>query len=298
MAAALRREAPRADLLHAHAVFLWPTRAAVAAARAAGRPCVISPRGMLVRELIAARSRIAKRLWIALVERANLRAAAAIHATSAHERDALLELGLGPLPRIEVIPNGVDLPPSPPPPPAARRVLFLGRLSPEKQVDRLLAAMAAVPAATLDVLGPDPAGLAPGLARQADALGIAGRVRFAGATDAAGVQAALAACDVLVLPSRSENFGNVVAEAMAMARPVVATERVGAAALVRRAAAGRVVDDTPAALARAISGLLDAPAEAAAAGAAGRAFVARELSWDAVARSMRALYAELAGARR
>lgn len=298
MRRALAAEAGHADLVHAHAVFLWPTWAAARAARRAGKPFVLSPRGMLVRSLIEARSRLAKRAWIALVERANLRAAAAIHATSEHEREALLDLGLGPLPRIAVIPNGVDLPQAGSPPPGRRRVLFLGRLSAEKRPELLLEALARVDAASLEIVGPDPAGLGRGLARRAAELGLAGRVVLGGPTDAAGVQAALARSDVLVLASRSENFGNVVVEAMAARRPVVVTPAVGAAALVRAAGAGHVADDDAASVAAAIARLLDHPGEAAAMGAAGGDFVARELSWDAVAARMRALYAELAGARR
>src|SRR5439155_8383998 len=52
------------DVVHAHSVFLWPTAAAARAAHARGVPYVISPRGMLVNELIERKSRFAKRAWI------------------------------------------------------------------------------------------------------------------------------------------------------------------------------------------------------------------------------------------
>lgn len=292
---ALRERAPRAAVVHAHAVYLWPTWAAARAARRAARPLVLSPRGMLVRSLIEARSRWAKRAWIALVERGNLRSAAAIHVTSAHERDALHELALDLAPRIAVIPNGVDLPAEVGPAPRARRVLFLGRLSPEKGLDRLLPAIARVPEATLELVGPDTGGLAAALRAQAQALGIAGRVHLRGACAPEAVWTTIGAADVLVLPSASENFGNVVVEAMAAARPVVATRGVGAAAQLTACGGGLVVDATVEALATAIARLLDAPAEAAAMGAAGRRHVAANLSWDAVAARMRTLYAEVAG---
>jgi glycosyltransferase involved in cell wall biosynthesis len=296
MRRALRERAPRASVVHAHAVYLWPTWAASRAARRAARPLVISPRGMLVRSLIEARSRLAKRAWIALVERANLRAAAAIHVTSAHERDALRELGLDLAPRLEVIPNGVDAPAQVVPAPAAGRVLFLGRLSPEKGLDRLLPALAKLPSATLDLVGPDTGGLGESLRAQARSLGIEARVNLRGACAPEDVWSVLGAADVLVLPSASENFGNVVVEAMAAARPVVATRGVGAASALSASAAGLVVDGSPDALADALGRLLDSPAQAAAMGAAGRRHVLAELSWDAVAARMRALYAEIAGA--
>jgi hypothetical protein len=52
------------------------------AARKVGIPYVLSPRGMLVKDLIARRSRLAKSAWIHLIERANVEQAAALHLTS------------------------------------------------------------------------------------------------------------------------------------------------------------------------------------------------------------------------
>ncbi len=292
---ALRERAPHATVLHAHAVYLWPTWAAARAARRLRRPLVLSPRGMLVRSLIEARSRFVKQAWIALVERGNLRAAAAIHVTSEHEHDALHDLGLDLAPRVAVIPNGVDVPARVTPAPAARRVLFLGRLSPEKGLDRLLPAIARVPDATLELVGPDTGGIGEGLRDQARALGIAARVNLRGACEPAAVWSVIGGADVLVLPSASENFGNVVVEAMAASRPVVATHGVGAAAQLAACGGGLVVDGSVEALAVALARLLDAPAEAAAMGAAGRRHVTANLSWDAVAARMRTLYSDVAG---
>ena len=73
MARALERDIGTFDLLHVHSVFLWPTWAASRAARAAGIPYVLSPRGMLVKDLIRAKSRFAKTAWMALIERVNRR---------------------------------------------------------------------------------------------------------------------------------------------------------------------------------------------------------------------------------
>lgn len=298
LARSLTQVAPTADLVHAHAVFLWPTAAAARAARRAAKPFVLSPRGMLVRGLIEARSRWAKQAWITLVERANLRGAAAIHVTSAYERDELRALDLGPLPRIEVIPNGVELPHAPSPPPGRRRALFVGRVAAKKRIETLLDALSLVDAVSLEIVGPDDEGLSPALARRAAERGLAERVVFSGPTDPAGVQAALARSDLLVLASRSENFGNVVVEAMAAGRPVVVTPGVGAADIVRAAGAGHVAEEDAASIAAAIRDLLDRPFDAAVMGDAGRRFVERELSWDAVAARMRAMYSEICRCRR
>jgi glycosyltransferase involved in cell wall biosynthesis len=79
---ALHHEIGRLDIVHLHSVFLWPTWAAARAARTAGVPYVLSPRGMLVKDLIARRSRLAKSAWIHFIERSNIEQAAALHLTS------------------------------------------------------------------------------------------------------------------------------------------------------------------------------------------------------------------------
>jgi glycosyltransferase involved in cell wall biosynthesis len=60
------------DVAHLHSVFLFPTWAAARSAMRARVPYVLSPRGMLDRELIAQRSTAIKRAWIGLIERGNL----------------------------------------------------------------------------------------------------------------------------------------------------------------------------------------------------------------------------------
>ena len=91
----LRTEARGFDLVHLHSVFLWPTWAAARAARRVGVPYVLSPRGMLVGDLLRARSRYVKAAWIAMIERTNLTRAAAVHVTSAVERSEIARLRFG-----------------------------------------------------------------------------------------------------------------------------------------------------------------------------------------------------------
>src|SRR5262245_54954207 len=66
---ALHLELGSLDVVHLHSVFLWPTWAAARAARKARVPYVLSPRGMLVKDLIARRSRLTKSAWIHLIEK-------------------------------------------------------------------------------------------------------------------------------------------------------------------------------------------------------------------------------------
>src|SRR5262249_61020190 len=78
--------------------------------RKAGIPYVLSPRGMLIKDLIAQRSWLAKSAWIQVNERSNIEQAAAVHLTSQLEAAELQRFGWR-LPQLAVIPNGVDEPP-------------------------------------------------------------------------------------------------------------------------------------------------------------------------------------------
>jgi glycosyltransferase involved in cell wall biosynthesis len=308
MARALAREIRSFDLVHLHSVFLWPTWAAARAARNAGLPYILSPRGMLVRRLIERKSRRLKSAWISLIERRNLEAAAAVHVTSAVEARELRAFGFR-LPEVVTIPNGVDAPEAAPeaapgalpgeglaadvaaPVGRDRLVLFLGRLNWKKGLDRLIEAMAEVPGGHLAIVGNDEDGLLPELAGQVQALGIAERVSFVPRGVEGGDKEALfAAASLVVLPSLSENFGNVVLEAMIRGRPVIASPEVGAAGIAAGAGAGLVFDGTPEDLAAKIREVLDQPERARLMGEAGRREAEAHLGWPAMAERMAACY--------
>lgn len=280
-----------ADIVHLHSVFLWPTLAAAQAARDAGVPYVLSPRGMLVGELIRRRSALVKRAWIALFERRNVEQAAAVHCTSELERRELLALGLAPRATF-VVPNGVELPQVAP---ASRddTVVYLGRINWKKGLDRLIEAMREVPRARLVIAGNDEENLAVALRARARAAGVAERVEFAGYVDGPAKERLLAEAGVLVLPSVSENFGNAVLEAMACGCPVVVTREVGLAEAVQASGAGTVAEGDASSLARAINGLLGNPALRAAAGAAAVKLAREQFGWDHVAAEMARHYERL-----
>ena len=289
---ALETSAAGFDILHAHSVFLWPTWAASTAARAAGRPYVLSPRGMLVPELIDARNAWLKRLWIRAVERKNLARAATIHVTSNIEASHLARAGLSLAP-VRVVSNGVDLPPASDRPRRPREIVYMGRISWKKNLEALIDAIATLAEATLVIAGPDDEGLAPTLRARTRQLGVGERVQFIGPVDGAEKASLLQESACLVLPSLNENFGNVVVEAMAHGCPVVVTPDVGAREVVEESGAGETASDTTApALAAAIARILDDPAAARAAGARGRQYVASRLTWQAIASQMSGVYEE------
>ena len=306
MARTLTKEVGRFDLVHLHSVFLWPTWAAARAARRFGVPYVLSPRGMLVANLVRRRSRWLKQAWIRLVERHNIAAAAAIHVTSETEARELSRFALT-MPRVITIPNGISLPGV-----AATGtisgdveallahrplILFLGRIHWKKGLDRLIPALTAVPEAHLAIVGNDEEGLLPGLEALVERHGLRGRVTFLPrAVGRADKDRLMAAATVFAFPSYSENFGNTVLEAMAQGCPVLVTPEVGAAEIVLASGGGRVVSGDPAAFGRAMREMLDDP-DRADIGARGRRFVTERFGWADVAQRMEKAYLEVCNPR-
>jgi glycosyltransferase involved in cell wall biosynthesis len=291
------------QIVHLHSVFLWPTWAAARLARKARVPYVLSPRGMLVRRLIAQRHALVKSAWIRLVERENLEKATLIHATSAAEAEELGQFGFD-LPPVVTIPNGVAaIETARIATPAADiralaqaqpLILFLGRLSRVKGLDLLLAGFARTHAGTLAIVGNDYDNLVPALMRQARELNIAERVRFIPrAVTGAEKELVFASARGFVLPSHSESFGNAALEAMQRGLPVIVTAETGMSDIVRDSGGGIVVAGTPEDIGQAIEDLVRDPARALAMGDAGRRHVTARYGWDKVAAEMEAMYESL-----
>jgi glycosyltransferase involved in cell wall biosynthesis len=298
MARALRSE-PAFDLVHTHSIFLWPMWAAARAARQRAIPYIVSPRGMLVRDLVRRRSTALKRAWIALVERSNIRHASALHVTSDVEAMEVRRFGLS-LPPLFSIPNGVDRPVAQ----ADVRidplfdtgepiVLALGRIHWKKGLDRLIEAMRSVPRARLMIVGNDEDDYAGQLRRIAAQHGVAERVFIRGPAFGAEKEAIYRRSTMLALPSLSENFGNVVLEAMACGCPAVVTPQVGAASIVGELGGGAIAEGDAATFGAAMRSLLEDPSRLAAMrdGLAER--VLGRYSWDAIASQMLEMYREV-----
>jgi glycosyltransferase involved in cell wall biosynthesis len=299
MAAALKSEVAGFDVVHLHSVFLWPTWAAARIARSSGVPFLVSPRGMLGRDVIRRKSRLVKSAWIRLIEARTLRESAALHVTSELEADEISALGFR-LPRIFCVPNGVSSPSSYPPlqsGPLAQLprpyALFLSRISWKKGLDRLIKAWKWVPDLTLVIAGNDEEDYLPKLEALAEREGVKSRLHFTGEVSDEHKWALYEGAMMFILPSYSENFGNVVAEAMAVACPVVVTKEVGLASLVEKTGAGVVADGEPALLAKAINELRCDQPRRRRLGSAGQRAVEDTLSWTAVAVQLTATYSSV-----
>jgi D-inositol-3-phosphate glycosyltransferase len=207
------------------------------------------------------------------VERRLAAASDRIVVASGREKDHLIRHYDADAPRITVIPCGVDLDRFQPldriaarrqigAEPNEKLVLYVGRLAPEKGLDRLIRAVARLGHLSglhLIVVGGDDEN-DPARRRMmalSHSCGIGGRVDFRGRVEQSELPRFYSAADLLALPSSYESFGMVALEALACGTPVAAT-RVGAMEqLLRNPANGRLAQDfRPASLAVAIEDVL------------------------------------------
>lgn len=307
MRRALAARALDFDIIHITSVFLAASTLGARAARAAGVPYVISPRGSLMTAPLEKKSPLKKRLYMGLLERKNLENADAVHFTTESEKREYESLGYR-LRRGLVIPNGLDSDSLSPGDPAAFRkkfgiapekkiVLFLGRLSWKKGLDTLIPAFAEVakefPDAVLVIAGVDGENYRPTLNRLVAESGAGEKVIFTGSADSREKTEAFRNAEVFVLPSYSENFAITVAESMYFGVPVVVSEEVGLAPVVSASGAGLVVRKDTTAIAQAIAEVLRDPARAREMGERGLSTAANKFSYDKVAEAFMGAYKEI-----
>lgn len=282
-----------ADIVHVTGTYNMPTLPAFVLARALGKPLVWSPRGALQATAEwpdAPRQRI-KHGFEHLANLLRPRDAV-LHVTAAQEARASRGR-LGDM-TCAIIPNAVDVPPEIPPRRTASatcRLMFLSRLHPKKGLEALFEAMAQLPARfTLDVYGTGDAAYVRMLNMRAKLSN--GRIRLHGHVEGAEKAAAFAAADLFVLPSHSENFGIVVAEALAHAVPVLTTQRTPWQDLDRHGC-GRCIELPGCNLAAEIAAL--AMGDLAAMGRCGRAWMRRDFSTARMVAEFDGLYRRLLG---
>lgn len=291
----------QADVVHSYGLYNLLGPAGAYFARQAQRPFVLEPLGMYVPRTRKVRL---KRLYHRLFTLPMARHAALLIATSPGELAELRDLVSDR--RLVLRGNGLDLAyyAALPAGDAFRRqhhipagdhlILYIGRISPIKNLDGLITAFAAadLPHSHLLLVGPQlEADYARQLQQQIAASGLTGRVRLPGPLYDEAKLAALAAADLLVLPSHYESYGNAAAEAVAAGLPVLLTESCGIAPLIHRRA-GLAVPATPAGLAAGLRTLLT-DETARRQNTQGRAQLLPDLSWEQPLAHMIQLYEQL-----
>lgn len=225
------------QLIHQHGIWLAVSRVTNRWRSKYDRPTVVTPHGAL-EEFVLKRSKWKKRLALLAYGMNNLKSASCLQATAETEARSFRRFGLrNP---IAIIPNGVSedwlkshgemqkfrkrfsIPHE------RRLLLFLSRLHPKKGLPVLIESLAQLNHELNDwllvVAGSDEVGHRHALERQIEKLGLSGRIVFVGSLHGSEKRDAFAAADVFVLPTHSENFGIVIAEALGAGVPVITTK--------------------------------------------------------------------------
>jgi glycosyltransferase involved in cell wall biosynthesis len=256
-ARAARRAAREADVVHAH----WLPSALPAIAT--GKPFLLQLWGSDVE--LARRARF--------LARPLLRRARCVVGASAFLAEQARALGAR---RVAVVASGVELPEQVGEPATPAHALYVGRLSEEKGILDFLVASEGLPRVVV--------GDGPLRARVPEAIGFVARAELGAFYERA---------TVVCVPSRREGYGITAREAMAYARPVVATNVGGLRDAVLDGVTGLLVEPgSPVRLRAALERLLGSPALAAELGAHARERARRDYSWPVASASFLELYAE------
>lgn len=295
------------DIIQISGFWAYSAYAASRVARKNKIPYVIRPAGCLepwrLRNTFF--KMLKKKAYLKLICQVMIRNAACLHAVSLREAEHFRLVGYRG--SITIIPNGVntvefslgdrkeaeilwpDLK-------NRQVVLFMSRLSPEKGLDLLIPVWAdliksgAFEDVLLIIAGPDDRGYRKVVQGMIDRYDMGSRILMTGMVRGQGKLALLRRADVFILPSYSENFGIVVAEALACGTPVITTTGTPWKEL-EDVDAGRWVPPRKPELYQALRELMDkSEPQRKAMGHRGRRLVLENYNWDKIARQFLTVY--------
>lgn len=290
---ALHAAASEADVLHNHSIWLWPNVYPGRVARETNTPLVTAPRGAMAPSALA-HGWLKKKVFWHLFQHVTFDQAALLHATGEEEHGHLRAFGLDQ--PIAMIPNGIDVPADLPAvaPQDNRVLLYLARVHPLKGLPLLLEVWRDLPTEIREgwefhIAGPSADGHAEDLKAFCKAHDLTD-VHFLGPLYGEAKWRAYTSADLHIHPTLHENFGVVIAEALAHGTPVITTTGTPWEGL-RTHDCGWWTERTHASLTGALKDALARPRDVLAEmGARGRAWMARDFDWDRLAGRMIAAY--------
>ncbi|MDX2189514.1 MAG: glycosyltransferase [Bacteroidota bacterium] len=295
------------DLVHITAVWNFPVWAASFCCNLFGIPYIISPRGTIYPETIALKSTNLKKLYYQLVAKRCLEKASYIHFTSDDEAESVVK-HLKLKTKYQVIANGIDLNAFQkssehpithyfPDLTGKEYLFFIGRIHPKKGLDILYQAFAKVikvyPDLKLVIAGPDNDGYKAELVALSNHLNISNSIIYTDNIEGDAKKAAFQGASMFLLSSYSENFGMTVIESLAMACPIIISNKVGIAPNIESNHAGKVVQVDENELSEAIIELKHNPSQKELYIKNGLTLVKNQFSIDSVSNSFIELYRKI-----
>lgn len=285
------------DLVHIHSVFSFSTLVTARICQWLHLPYIVMPHGALDQYSLTQKP-FRKRTFFYLFERWNLTHAAAIHCASEYERKAISRVVTHP--HVEVISFGTREPQETVNPalspfqgkisPERNIILFLSRFDPKKGIELLIEAAELLKRRRNDfaiaLCGDTDSSYSRRLKTGVRERKLEDVVQFFDFLDGSKKTQAFLSASLFVLPSKDENFGISIVEAMACGLPVIVSDRVGLAELIRTSSAGLVIRLNVVELASAIEYFLDKPEIRRETSERGKALVERIFRWKNITSQM------------
>ena len=291
------------DLVHVHAIFSYASTIAMAIARIKNVPYITRPLGQLC-EWSLQQSKLRKQIYLNVIERSNLLHSKSLHFTAEQEKIEFNQLGLN-IPNF-ILPHGVYVPtPILDAKTQVRKILhipdqrpiilFMSRIHPKKGLEYLISALSKLKESNFALViagsgDPDYVNQIKDLLKTHD---ICDRTHMIGFVKSETKNLYLQGADIFALTSHSENFGIAAIEALAAGTPVLITDGVAIAPMVKEQAIGYVTKLDVEAIASIIQEFFDHPDIAKQKGDRATLYIAEHYSWAKITRRLMAVYENL-----